>query len=215
MSRSPLAVPRQPDGYHHGDLRRALLAAAFQVLAEHGLDGLTLREVARRAGVSHAAPYHHFADKAALLAALVEAGFADLTLALQAAFASPGPNLDRFARVGVAYVRFAMDHPATFRLLFRPELRTAAERLAPAEVGETGRAAYGVLFEAVHACLATGEVAGDAESLALTAWCVVHGLATLLLDGPLRDQLDPIAQAEALARRVTAVLAIGLIRRGD
>jgi|SRR5579859_3487876 len=213
MSRSSPLARRPPGAYHHGDLRRALLVAAFELLAERGLDGLALREVARRAGVTHAAPYHHFADKAALLAALVEAGFEDLAMALRAAGQAPGTNLERFANVGVAYVRFAADHPATFRLLFRPELRSGVEPGGQAAVGEAGQAAFGVLLDAVRACLASGEVAGDAQTLALSAWCLVHGLATLLLDGPLREHFDPTEQTELVARRVTAVLASGLIPR--
>ena len=126
-----LTVSRS-DGYHHGDLRRALLDAAAELLEQRGVEGLTLREVARRAGVSHAATYHHFVDRAALIAALVESGFRQLTLAMQTAAAAvgggvPGSTLDRLRAIGVAYVVFATQHPALFRLLCRPELFAASD----------------------------------------------------------------------------------------
>jgi hypothetical protein len=106
----------------------------------------------------------------------VETGFAQLTQAMQIASAAQQVNLDRLRATGVAYVQFAVDQPALFRLLCRPELRSndAAE---PAS--EAGRAAYAVLVDAVEACLATGEVQGEADALALAAWSIVHGLATL------------------------------------
>jgi AcrR family transcriptional regulator len=202
-------VARPSDGYHHGDLRRALLQAAFQVLDESGLDRLSLREVARRAGVSHAAPYHHFADKAALVTALVDAGFEQLAESLSAAASGPGTNLERLGRIGGAYVSFAIENPATFRLLFRPELRGTT----PA-AGDSGQAAYAVLLEAVRACLASREAVGDSRALSLTAWSTVHGLATLLLDGPLHDHLAPGELSDSLARNVTSVLAVGFMPRG-
>jgi AcrR family transcriptional regulator len=173
--------------YHHGDLRRALVQAGQEILAEQGVDGLSLREVARRAQVSQAAPYHHFADKAALVGAIVEEGFAGFRQALLASADEIGGGaLQRFTGMGLAYVRFAVDNPALFRLLFRPELRgrikegAAAEAIEQAELG-----AYQVLLDAAQAAIDEGSVRGlSAEDVALSAWSMVHGLATLIVDGP-------------------------------
>jgi AcrR family transcriptional regulator len=203
---------RAGDGYHHGDLRRALLQAAAQLLEERGVEGLALREVARRANVSHTAPYHHFADRAALIAALVETGFAQLTQAMQTAGAARQGDLERLRAIGVAYVQFGIAQPALFRLLCRPELSSSA---ATGSASEAGRAAYGVLLDAVQACLASGEVEGDLDALALSAWSIVHGLATLLLDGPLRG-LSPghsDLDVDQLAEAVTDTLARGMMPR--
>jgi AcrR family transcriptional regulator len=214
MSRSVAEGPRRRagDGYHHGDLRRALLQASAQLLEERGVEGLALREVARRANVSHTAPYHHFADRAALIAALVESGFTQLTQAMRSASAARQGDLERLRAIGLAYVQFAVAQPALFRLLCRPELRSG-DALAPAS--EAGRAAYTVLVDAVQACLASGEVQGDPDALALSAWSIVHGLATLLLDGPLRGLSPEPSQLDVdqLAEAVTDTLARGMMPR--
>src|SRR4051794_27635084 len=109
--------------YHHGDLQRALVDAAVALLAEGGAAAVTLREVARRAGVTHAAPYRHFADKAALLAAVAEEGFRALHDAVARAGAeAPDDPLARLAASGQAYLRFAMSHPAHYRVMFGPDV---------------------------------------------------------------------------------------------
>jgi AcrR family transcriptional regulator len=191
------------DRYHHGDLRHALVAAGAEVLAERGVDGLSLREVARRAGVSQAAPYHHFADKAALLSAIAEQGYLDLAAALRAgAEDAGGPALMRFQGMGIAYVGFAVEHPAMFRLLFRPEMLAAAN---PA-----GTASYRVLEEGLAAAMAEGSVIGNKDDIALAAWCAAHGAATLYVDGPLGTE---DRSAQEIAEIVTTVLGIGFIPR--
>jgi len=109
--------------YHHGDLRRALLDAALAVLTEADSRALTLREVARRAGVTHAAPYRHFTDKEALLAAVAEEGFHTLSEAMREAMGRAGDDpVERLEALGVGYVRFALAHPAHFEVMFGPEL---------------------------------------------------------------------------------------------
>ena len=207
--------------YHHGDLRRALLAAARQLVAEHGVESFTLRQVARLAGVSHAAPYHHFADKAALVAALAEESFADLAGALRAARADTvGEPLERLQAMGLAYVRFAVSHPAEFRFMFRPELRRSSERAPgdgtpePTAVERAGLAAYQVLVDGIVACQEAGLVPpGDPGPLALTAWSTVHGLAMLLVDGPLQRDAAGAGYRDRVAREVTQRLALGLLVR--
>ncbi len=201
--------------YHHGDLRRALLDAALRVIAEGGVAGLTLREVARQAGVSHNAPYHHFADKAALVTALVDEGFAQFAKTMQFAYdAATGSALDKMVSVGVAYVRFAMEHPAQFRLMFRPELR-ASDGCLPlkhADVPETS-SGYEVVIRALQAAQREGLVAeGDIDHLALAAWSTVHGLADLILDGN-RDIASTPEEATALARMTVEVMVHGLAKR--
>ena len=111
---------QEKEGYHHGDLRRALLNAASSLAEERGIDGFTLREVARRAGVSHAAPYHHFADKTALVEGLAVETYLRLAETMKnACEQTEGSASDRLGAIGISYVRFALAHPAHFRLLTR------------------------------------------------------------------------------------------------
>ncbi len=200
------AEPERADGYHHGNLRRALLDAAMELVREWGIDGFTLREVARRAGVSHAAPYHHFEDRAALVSALVVESFELFERAFREAAAStPGTHLDRIRAIGRAYVRFAFDDPARFTLMWRPELRTLED---DSPVDEAGLASYQVLVDEIAAGQNAGEIVdGDVGLLSLSAWSAVHGLATLMVDGPLRGQVLSWAHAEPM---VDAVLELGI-----
>lgn len=176
--------------YHHGDLRAALLAAARGLLDEGGVPAVSLREAARRAGVSPAACYRHFADKDALLTALAVQGFDEFAQALaQAADGAPEP----FAEMGVAYVAFAVRRPGMFRLMFGPAVadRSRSPELLAAIAGST-RLFEGGLKTHPHAA-PTDPVAG------LRAWATVHGLATLAIDGMLA-QYDPVMLARALAK---------------
>jgi len=217
-----MADPGRP--YHHGHLRRALLDAALQILTEQGLAGLTLRAVARRAGVSETAPYHHFASKAALVEALVVETLQQLAQALQqASQAAGGTPLDQLVATGVAYVRFALDQRASFSILYRPELRQLSRPAPDADgsvrspIDQAGMAAYQVLLDAIVACQQAGVVVpGDPLPLALTAWATVHGLAQLLLDGVVGAEILPqnvLPDTLHLAHIVTATLAQGLVVR--
>ncbi|MFC4148385.1 TetR/AcrR family transcriptional regulator [Micromonospora mangrovi] len=174
--------------YHHGDLRRALLAAAAEAMAESGPAALSLRDLARRAGVSHAAPAHHFGDKAGLLTALATQGFELLAEALRRAG-------DDFRESGVAYVCFAVRHRAHFEVMFRPDLHRADDpglTAARERAGELLR-----LGVARH----TGR-GPDVDALA--AWSIVHGFATLWLAGALPDRVGP--DPETAARTVVGRL---------
>jgi len=193
MSRSRRPAPRPDppgpspvrDTYHHGDLRRALVDAGREVLAERGVDGLSLREVARRANVSQAAPYHHFADKGELVSAIVQRGFEDFSSAMRAgAEAAGGTALQKLFGMGVAYVRFAAANPQVFRLMFRPELRGAESGPAAIAMRAAGAESYQVFLDGVRAAVEEGAVQGSVEDVALAAWSAVHGLSTLLVDGP-------------------------------
>jgi AcrR family transcriptional regulator len=194
------------DAYHHGDLRRALLDASLALVDEVGIEGLSLREVARKAGVSHNAPYHHFPDRASLLAAISEEGFARLAREMAAARAAAPDARARLEACGLAYIRFAFGSPARFKLMFRPELApTAAGSPAARSAATALETLTGAIIDAQAAGLAP---AGDPEPLVLTAWSAVHGLASLWLDGPLR-RARPFsgAPAEKLAGLLSSTLA--------
>jgi AcrR family transcriptional regulator len=169
--------------YHHGDLRRALLEAALQAIAEVGPAAVSLRDLARRTGVSHAAPAHHFGDKAGLLTAVATDGFRRLAATLRETYQATGS----FLEVGVAYVRFAVTHRAHFEVMFRPELyRTDDPELVQAR--EQARA---LLYS--PAADLDGRPGTDGMRAAVAAWSLVHGLATLWLNHNLPPQLgdDP------------------------
>jgi AcrR family transcriptional regulator len=213
MSRSrSTASPHQRDGYHHGDLRRSLIQAGREVLAERGVEALSLREVARRAKVSQAAPYHHFADKAELVSAIAQHGFQDFAGALRAGAATAGGSaLQRLTGMGLAYVRFAVSNPELFRLLFRPELRGGTRQgPAAAAMGRAGSAAYQVFLDGVTAAVQEGSVQGSVDDVAVAALSAVHGLSTLLVDGPVDiSQRAP----DKLARVVLNALGAGITSR--
>ncbi|MEV0581734.1 TetR/AcrR family transcriptional regulator [Nonomuraea sp. NPDC050310] len=180
--------------YHHGNLRRAILEAAVEAIGESGTATWSLRELARRAGVSHAAPAHHFGDKAGLLTAIAAEGFELFADTLAEAGAD-------FLDVGVAYVRFAVAHRAHFEVMFRPELY---DRAAPEVAAARDRA--GQILARGARTLPTGGVQGRTTSLA--AWSMAHGFAELWLSGALPAELgdDPAAAV----RPVLQVLTGGL-----
>jgi AcrR family transcriptional regulator len=192
-------------GYHHGDLRSALLEASMALIDEAGIGALSLREVARKAGVSHNAPYHHFKDRGSLLAALVEEGFATLAREMVAGRAAAPDPQARLEACGLAYIRFALASPARFKLMFRPEL-TGPD--AAAAVAESSTPALDTLTAAIVEAQAGGLApAGDPKPLVLTCWAAVHGLASLLLDGPLaRAQRTFATSPDKLTAVVPATL---------
>ena len=183
--------------YHHGKLRSSLLDAADAVLAERGVRGLTLREVARAAGVSHGAPYHHFASLNELLAAVAERGFEVLGEAMAAAVAVADTR-ERLLRVAQSYVDCARAQPERFRLMFGPLL--AAKDQHPALKAAAQRA-FGFVLAAAQA-----HDRKNGASLALAGWSLAHGLSHLLIDGafdglPMKSQ-DPDKLARQLSQRL-------------
>ena len=166
--------------------RGALLTAARDELAEHGRSAISLRAVARRAGVSHAAPKHHFGDRAGLLTAVATDGFRALTAALEQVLPADGAATPHtLAELGRAYIDFGLTHPALFDLMFRPsELHTGDPDLRQAE-----RAAIGVLSTTVDRLLPADRAPGTASdapsAMALSSWALVHGLVVLTRDGAL------------------------------
>jgi AcrR family transcriptional regulator len=177
--------------YHHGDLRRALFDVLADAILEAGPAGVSLRDLARKAGVSHAAPAYHFGDKRGLLTAFAAEGHRLLAGALGEAWASSGGD---FTEVGLAYIHFALEHRAHFEVMFRPELlRRNDPELIDAAQQSSEHLRGGAADEA--AAIATG----DTEAVMIAAWSLVHGFATLWLGGNIPVDLGPPSE---LARRV-------------
>jgi AcrR family transcriptional regulator len=195
---------KRPTAYHHGDLPRIILRATLSLIEQEGVAHLSMREIARNAGVSHAAPYHHFGDKAGVIAALAADGFELLEAALRSAVErAEGPQA-RFEACGRAYVRFAVGHPAYFRVMFRPERASAEEH---SRVSPRAHAAYQVLVEVVSECRRAGLGLGVApRALVLTGWSTVHGLASLLVNGPSALGAGALDNPERLERVVAKTL---------
>jgi AcrR family transcriptional regulator len=172
------------DSYHHGDLKRALTSAALSLVAEKGPKGFTLTEAARRAGVSAAAPYRHFADKASLLATVAEQGFRDLHDDLAAAAEVTSDPRARVIELGRAYVRWAVAHPDHYRVMFGAENAKADQP----SLTVAGEQAFGDLLDAIRKCQEAGIVeGGDPREFAAPLWSLVHGVASLAIGGELRD----------------------------
>jgi AcrR family transcriptional regulator len=173
---------RKPRSYHHGNLKQALLEASLDIIRKAGPGAFTLREVARRAGVSHNAPYRHFRNKEELLAALAAEGFDRLTAAMTQAAESASGALERFRSSGRGYVEFALRHPQHFAVMFEVPWQY---ELYPATQA-AGARAFGTLVRYVEECQAEQVLpAGDAQPFALLAWSMVHGVAKLAISGRL------------------------------
>jgi AcrR family transcriptional regulator len=188
-------APNRNRPYHHGDLRRALLDAALTLVAAHGPAALSLREVARLAGVSHAAPTHHFRNKAGVLTAIAADGYRMLADALAAARADPTEGTTPFREQGVAYVVFATSHPGHFAVMRAPYLLDNDDAELTAARDSAGEQLRG----------GAATLAGGDTATPLAAWSLVHGLASLLLEGNIR--LEPGDDVESLARAVTGHLS--------
>ena len=183
--------------YHHGDLRAACVRAAMELLEEGGETALSLRAVARWAGVSPAAPYRHYADREALVSAVATLGYRELAERLAAAHPSPSTP-DDLAAVAVAYVQFALEHRALFRTMFSdPCDGDSSERVA----------ATTAIAEYVGALVRRAFPGVDPDALSTALWAVVHGLAFLYLDGKL-DTSTSQAVADRVRAAVLALVAV-------
>jgi AcrR family transcriptional regulator len=177
--------------YHHGNLRESLLEAALHLIAEAGPAGFNLREVARRAGVSHNAPYRHFRDKGELLATVAAEGFRELNVAMREGAVTESTALGKLKRSGYAYVAFALRRPEHFAAMF-----DTADSAVDSSCREAGEAAFATLVEFIELCQREGQLPeGGSEYRALTAWSLVHGIAKLAVAKrlPFRSQ-DEILQ---------------------
>lgn len=194
---------RRRQSYHHGDLKRALTSAALSLIAEKGPKGFTLTEAARRAGVSAAAPYRHFADKAELLAAVAEQGFLELHADLAAAADRESDPRERAIELGRVYVRWAIAHPDHYQVMFGVE---SLKEQQP-NVAAAGEQAFGDLLDAITACQEAGVVGGqDPLQVAAPLWSLVHGIASLAIGGHLRAVGIAQAPDELVAGVVAQVL---------
>jgi AcrR family transcriptional regulator len=197
-------------GYHHGDLRNALIGEALKLLERQGDSDFTLRELAQRVGVSAAALYSHFADKSALLAALATVGFTRLGSALQAAVREDRDPLDQFLHMGSGYVRFGMEHPALYKLMFASEELAASHGEYP-ELQAAGDAAFDLLTDMLGRMQGGGFLrAGDPEADGLSVWAHVHGLTSLIITGCLTCLGEPAPQPAVVVRSSLMTLLDGL-----
>jgi AcrR family transcriptional regulator len=193
-----------------GDLAAELLKAAAALVAERGPQRFSLREVARRAGVSEAAPYWHFASKEALLAGVAEQGFTALATLMAEVRRRVKHPRRQLQELGVAYVQFALAHPSHLRVMFGPEIH---DKSAHPSLKLAADRAFGLLVSTISEGQRTGHVRdGDPEELAVSAWALVHGLSALIVDGQLRRRVRNDGQARMLATRVTKLLQNGLAR---
>jgi AcrR family transcriptional regulator len=183
-----IRVPRKrADAYQHGDLRHALIQAGLKLLAEGGARELSLRAAAQLAGVSHAAPYRHFKDKDALMAAIAEEGFRLLTRRMQEEIAAASDDvLARLRASAVGYVSFAVEHPAHFRTIFGGAV---CEEGKPSSLQSAGEEAFNVLRNLIVEGIGAGRLRGDPDQLALASWSMVHGLAMLIIDRQVESAL--------------------------
>ncbi len=183
-----MARARVPKKYHHGDLRQALIQATLGLVEEHDVSAVSLREVARRAGVSPGAPYHHFKDKSELLAVVAEQGFHACEAAMDAALSGPARGVfEQLDALGEGYLHFATGHPSHYRVMFH--LPLADPMLYPERAAAADRA-MARLTDVVRKI--EGLSAQEVERWALAFWSFSHGLASLWIEGPLRHKLPTL-----------------------
>jgi AcrR family transcriptional regulator len=197
--------------YHHGNLREVLLESALRLIAEVGPTGFTLRELARRAGVSHNAPYRHFRDRDDLMAAVATQGYRELTHAMRRAAEAHTDPLDRLKQAGLAYITFALRRPEHFAVMFDGPVSLKTEHPGSSEAAAE---AFTTLVSFIQGCQeARLFPAGDPQNFTLLAWSMVHGVAKLAITGrlPFRTKTEVLKFAgfvidESLASRASAPL---------
>lgn len=206
------AEHHKPKAYHHGDLRHALIEAGIELLSEVGAAALDLRKVARRAGVSHAAPYRHFADKQALVAAINQRGFELLAEQIKTGLAAvPDNATERLQAIAVAYVSFARERPWLMREMFSG---LTVEREAYPELYEASKVVYWMYADAIEQGQKEGTLTeGEAPALASVLWSLLHGVAILTIENQMRPYADGPEGAERVARFSIDLLIRGLGRR--
>ena len=198
--------------YHHGNLKQALIEAGQQILIEKGINGLSLRETAKAAGVSHTAPYRHFTDKEALLAAIAESGFESLAEALLNTIEQhPDDPKEQLAAATATYVKLAVTRLEMHQLMFGDGFDDDA-------MSETMLEKKQQIFDALSKIIENGQkknIFKKAETLELViaAWSMMHGYTMLLTTGQLRDSVTSLMQIEKLARSVATHLIDGLVER--
>lgn len=192
--------------YHHGALQEALIAAADAILVERGVEGFSLREAARRAGVSPAAPAHHFRSAAGLLTELAIRGFRDLTRALLSEPAPPGADaVARLHAMGIGYVRYALTHPGRFQLMYRKDLLEPDHAALHESAQEAKRALEGVIRDC-FGLAPEGPLHPAGQAALAGAWSIAHGFALLALGG----SFGPIAGQEETLQLIQRLLPAAL-----
>ena len=205
LSRRPRK--KRADRYHHGDLRRALVDEALRTIDRHGVEALTLRGAGEALGVSRTALYRHFTDKQALVAAVAREGFRTFRLALVDAWERHGRGRAGFEAMGEAYLRFALDHPSHYRVMFG---RFVESKACDPGLAEEANGAFEALVAALVDQQRTGQVRDDDPvRLAQFVWSVTHGVAMLAIDGQLRDVDSAVALNRFAIDRVRGALAPG------
>lgn len=202
---------KAPDAYQHGDLREALIDAGVKLLTEGGVEALSLRGAAQLAGVSHAAPYRHYRDKDALIAAIAERGFRLLSAKMRAQLEASGARKAgrKLIALGVGYVMFGMEQPAYLQVIFGG---ARSREAMPPELVAAGAEAYLVLRNTVEAGINSGELAkAEVDDVTLACWSIVHGLSMLLIHGAVPKPETPQLEA-ALVERMLGVLSRGIER---
>ena len=176
------AAEKKEQSYHHGNLREALIGAALDLISLKGVKALTLREIAKRANVSHSAPYRHFKDKEAILFAVAKEGFDMLVRETQKRFEKiPDDPLAQFLESGMAYIDFAISHSSHFRVMFGLGESTGE---IPADLAESSKQSFMILYESIVNCQEKNLVKkGDPLELSISAWSIVHGFSMLYLEG--------------------------------
>lgn len=199
---TPIPAPAAPqrkrrNTYHHGNLRQALVDQAVQTIRAHGVEAVTLRDVGGQLRVSRTALYRHFADKQALLAAVATEGFRTFRIALSRAWEGAGRGRAGFLAQGRAYIRFALENPSHYRVMFGGEVSKDDRE---SELGREGEAAFRVLVDALLELQQQGLVRpGDVLPLALFVWASVHGTAMLAIGGQLRHATTSLDELVAFA----------------
>ena len=199
-------MPRK--NYHHGDLKNALIKAGINILAKDGVAGLSLRKVASKAGVSHAAPYAHFADKQALIAAISTEGYRRLYEHIQAAIAGyAGDPLRQLVEAAWAYVDFVLTDPAHFKITFSGVIEKEKEHPAFVEMSQKS---FKEVVMIVEACQAQGVLeAGPSDLVAVSVWSLVHGFASLILEDQVSHSLlDRMSVREMLVFSLNQITLI-------
>lgn len=205
-----MASEKKPaQAYHHGDLRRVLINTAVEIISEQGAKDMSLRKIAKRAGVSHAAPYRHFKDKNAILAAVARQGFEMmLKITLERIARNKGNELDHFAICGLSYIDFAITCPSHYRVMFGT--RTGDSYFSE-EFRTESIPVFKLLQDKIMVCQEKGLLKpGNTREMALAAWSIVHGFAMLRIDGHIQDDGMDNQKLRELQRTVVLTLYSGL-----
>lgn len=185
--------------YHHGNLKQALIAAGLELLSEKGIEGLSLRKVAKKVGVSHTAPYNHFADKQALLAAISTEGHKQLYQILRRTFEDIKHHTDEiFLEIAWTYLQFALADPGRFKLMFSGALEEETDHPEFVEIAYQNIA---LLEEIIAYCQEIGQFPGqEIELIAIKLWSVVHGFTSLMIEDQFPSEYQQLRNSKELLR---------------